>query len=215
MAYVWIFLVLIIVGVKSQNSTSTGDNAANLGQELANLDFDSIIGGPLLAAVNAQAQAAATTIDFINRVGFKKGADNSTQIAMVSFGYQLPGNGTSGPIQAQMNIPALTLFPIPYIEISEIILDFNVKLNSVSNSETSTSTDFSGSSSSSGGTQGVNFQAAISTQRLTRDNVKVQRDFSLTVHVRASAAPLPVGIQRILDQLDVAIQANGAPSGKK
>jgi hypothetical protein len=56
------------------------------GQELASIDFESMIGGPLVAVINAQAQAALSTINFIKEVGFKKpsaeqiaGGDTSTE----------------------------------------------------------------------------------------------------------------------------------------
>lgn len=56
------------------------------GQELASIDFESMLGGPLVAVVNAQAQAAISTVNFIKEVGFKKkanpdiaGADSGTE----------------------------------------------------------------------------------------------------------------------------------------
>ena len=55
------------------------------GQELSSIDFESMIGGPLIAVVHAQAQSAITTVDFIKKVGFKstgeefdQGEDSST-----------------------------------------------------------------------------------------------------------------------------------------
>lgn len=42
------------------------------GKELSSIDFAAMIGGPLSAVVQAQAAAAATTVDFIKEVGFKK-----------------------------------------------------------------------------------------------------------------------------------------------
>ena len=57
----------------------------NPGQELSTIDFASMLGGPLRAVVNAQAQAAMSTVNFIKEVGFKKlqaeeqaGGDTST-----------------------------------------------------------------------------------------------------------------------------------------
>ena len=56
------------------------------GQELSSIDFESMIGGPLVAVINAQAQAAMTTVNFIKEVGFKKpsameeaGGDTTTE----------------------------------------------------------------------------------------------------------------------------------------
>lgn len=66
----------------------------NPGQELSSIDFESMIGGPLVAVINAQAQAAMSTVNFIKEVGFKKvaeegaGGDTSTaEPIYVSFKY--------------------------------------------------------------------------------------------------------------------------------
>ena len=45
---------------------------ANLGRELSSINFEAMLGGPLIAVVNAQAQAAMTTVDFIKQVGFHR-----------------------------------------------------------------------------------------------------------------------------------------------
>ena len=42
------------------------------GQELASIDFEAMLGGPLVAVVNAQAQAAISSVNFIKEVGFKR-----------------------------------------------------------------------------------------------------------------------------------------------
>ena len=42
------------------------------GQELASIDFEAMLGGPLIAVVHAQAQSATATVNFIKEVGFKK-----------------------------------------------------------------------------------------------------------------------------------------------
>ncbi len=67
----------------------------NPGQELSTIDFASMLGGPLIAVVNAQAQAAMSTVNFIKEVGFKKptqeqiaGGDTQTMDPIyVSFKY--------------------------------------------------------------------------------------------------------------------------------
>src|SRR5713226_8642261 len=43
----------------------------NVGQELASLDFASMLGGPLMAVVDAQAKAAMRSVNFIKAVGFE------------------------------------------------------------------------------------------------------------------------------------------------
>ena len=63
------------------------------GKELSSIDFESMIGGPLIAVVNAQAQAALSTVSFIKAVGFKAGdsedpeATNTGEPIYVTFKY--------------------------------------------------------------------------------------------------------------------------------
>jgi hypothetical protein len=60
------------------------------GQEISSLDFAAMIGGPLVAMVNAQKQAALTTVNFINEVGFQADPNNpdARKPIYVSFSYQ-------------------------------------------------------------------------------------------------------------------------------
>jgi Protein of unknown function (DUF2589) len=58
--------------------------ATNPGQELATIDFASTIGGPLVAVINAQAQAAMSTVNFIKAVGF---TDDGSEPIYVTFKY--------------------------------------------------------------------------------------------------------------------------------
>jgi len=51
---------------------------ATPGQELSSIDFESMLGGPLIAVVHAQAQSAIATVDFIKQVGFKPPSSEQT-----------------------------------------------------------------------------------------------------------------------------------------
>ena len=48
---------------------------SNGAKELSSIDFEAMLGGPLVAVINAQAQAAMSTVNFIKEVGFKKTTD--------------------------------------------------------------------------------------------------------------------------------------------
>jgi hypothetical protein len=45
---------------------------ADLGKELSSIDFGSMLGGPLMAVINAQTSAATATANFIKSTGFDK-----------------------------------------------------------------------------------------------------------------------------------------------
>ena len=62
-----------------------------IGDELASLDFESMIGGPLNAVIKAQAQSAVTSVDFIKAVGFDTDEQgNVSGPTMVTFKYMKP-----------------------------------------------------------------------------------------------------------------------------
>jgi hypothetical protein len=130
------------------------------GQELASIDFESMIGGPLIAVIHAQAQAAMSTVNFIKEVGFKPpsaledaGDDTTTaEPIYVTFTYPkelspyvpavvadptaTPPVAAAAAIPAvyeeqELKVPILTMLPIPFIRIDTTEIDFNAKINSV------------------------------------------------------------------------------------
>jgi len=87
----------------------------NPGQELSSIDFASMLGGPLVAVVNAQAQAAMSTVNFIKEVGFQKlppetelaGGDTSTLDPIyVTFKYPKEISPYQPPVAAVAAVPA-------------------------------------------------------------------------------------------------------------
>lgn len=88
------------------------------------IPFGSIIGGPLKACVEAQALAAKTTWEFIQNVGINVNPETGEKTAVnVSFSF------IQGGRLVQLNIPLLTIVPIPYIAIREV--DIFLRLISV------------------------------------------------------------------------------------
>jgi hypothetical protein len=111
--------------------------------EIQSLPFYQIIGAPLLALVQGQAQAAQTTAEFIERVGFVppgEPTDGNTlgSLRMVSFQYNKPG--PDGTIQTfKVELPLLSLVPIPAMEVKSAEFDFAIKITDVQSMETTSS----------------------------------------------------------------------------
>ncbi len=67
-----------------------------------------------MACVNAQAQAALTTLNFVKSVGF----DDSGEAIYVQFVFNRT-NGTTGDVEEnKIDVPMLTILPIPYLRVS-------------------------------------------------------------------------------------------------
>lgn len=214
----------------------------NPGQELSSIDFESMIGGPLIAVINAQAQAAMTTVNFIKEVGFKKpsseenaGEDTTTEEPIyVTFKYPKelspyqpasPGDPSADPpvpptdaVPAvyetqELQVPILTMLPIPFIRIDLATVDFNAKINSVEYRKTDTNLKIDASLEAKAGWLWGSAKLKVSTsfQRSTQQGNSVNRTYSLAVHVKAIQDEMPAGMEKILSILEGAITSK--PSG--
>lgn len=278
------------------------------GQELATIDFASMLGGPLVAVVNAQTQAAMSSVNFIKEVGFSRPPQEQDVAAQgvgnpiyVSFKYpkevapfdpgapgtitgasvvvagskytpgtvtvQVTGDGTgaaasatadangaitsvtitaggtgytnatlaiaapgSGGTQAtatatlipkraatvaqfqemKLEVPILTMLPIPFIRIESTTIDFNAKINSVEFTKTDTSLKVDASLSASYSKPfiaSVKLNVSTSYQRTTQQGTNVERTYSMAVHIRAVQDEMPAGLERILGILEDAIKS--------
>ncbi|MDG6223034.1 MAG: DUF2589 domain-containing protein [Candidatus Bathyarchaeota archaeon] len=213
----------------------------NPGQELSSIDFESMIGGPLVAVINAQAQAAMSTVNFIKEVGFKKpktlgiaGEDTSTEEPIyVTFKYPkelspyqpaTPGDPDADPAipptdavpavyeTQQLQVPLLTLLPIPFIRVEETTVDFNAKINSISYRKTDTNLKVDASTEAKAGWLFGSAKLKVSTsfQRKTQQGNTINRTYSLAVHVKAVQDEMPAGMEKMLSILEGAITSTPA-----
>lgn len=277
----------------------------NVGQELASIDFASMLGGPLIAVVNAQAQAAMSSVNFIKAVGFEPttvdgdgnpvpgrpiyvtfkypkeiapfqpmsdvvdtitvtaggtgytseptvtltggGGTGATAIASIDAGGAVssvtitnPGSSYTGipptnfvgfsggggtdaaatatfrhtdamPAQIQemkLEVPILTMLPIPFIRIQETTIDFHAKLNSVEFSKTDTELGIKADLTVKQGwpSGSAKLNVSVSYQRKTSEGVTVDRTYSMDVHIKAVQDELPAGLDRILGILEKAMR---------
>jgi hypothetical protein len=189
----------------SVDDTTAAAISTNLVAELNNIDFKKMIGGPLQAAVDAQVASSLATVNFINAVGFSEPTTTGgpRELVMVDFSHtRNEGNDADGhPIvkSVTLKVPLLAMLPIPSLRIEHVIIDFNVKLNSVETSTVSTSLGVD--ASVSGGWGPVNFKVSASYQRKATTGVEVKKEYALNVNVKAVQDEIPGGLEKILNML--------------
>lgn len=170
------------------------------------LPFGNIIGGPLKACIEAQAMAAKTSWNFIQEVGLNIDPQTGEK-KTVNVSFQFIKDGRV----AQLNIPLLTIVPIPYIAIQSIDISFKANINaSASNSKVekeSTTIDagVSGSTSLNLGVFKVNadFHANYSSKKdstATQDS-KYSVEYTMDVAVKAGQDSMPAGLAKVLELL--------------
>lgn len=180
--------------------------------ELQSLPFHQIIGAPLLALVQGQAQAAQATAEFIDRIGFVKSEDTNTEspenedalgdLRMITFNFQRAD--ADGVLQThKMEIPLLSIVPIPAIEIKNADLEFNIKVTDIQTEEISTSLSSRDAEADDWLSTGrVQFRAAMGRMETS---VSEQRSVDLQMKVKinvqqADIAPGMAHLYRLMDQ---------------
>lgn len=170
------------------------------------LPFGNIIGGPLKACIEAQAMAAKTSWNFIQDVGLNTDPETGEK-KTVNVSFQFIKDGRL----AQLNIPLLTIVPIPYIAIQTIEIAFKANINASSSSSTveneSSSVDagLAGSTSLNMGIFKINadFHANYSSKKdstATQDS-KYSVEYTMDVAVKAGQDSMPAGLAKVLELL--------------
>jgi Protein of unknown function (DUF2589) len=196
--------------------TSDASNA-DFAAELGSIDFATVIGGPLDACVKAQSNASISTVSFINEVGFESTNPNDPaspkKLRMADFKYKknVPNpdfddtkpesNSNPKTIQqdVELSVPFIALLNVPCFRIESCEVDFNVKLNSTYTKDVSS--NFGIDAGASGGWGPVKFSVNVSYKRSSSTGIKVEKEYSLGVKVRATNDEMPAGLEKVLGLL--------------
>ena len=93
------------------------------------LSFYELIGAPLLSFVQAEFQATQTTLEFIERFGFTEDNSEGDLGKLKTFKFRqntTNANGVSHPVDIE--IPLLSMVPIPLMQVKEADLEFDLKI---------------------------------------------------------------------------------------
>lgn len=181
---------------------------------LQGLPFENLIGGPLRACIDAQREAAETSVDFITRVGLNVDKETGEKSAIyVSFSFIQNGR------KVVINVPMLALVPIPYIAINTIDINFKATVNGVeceSYENTSSVENKQDTNTKSNSRRGFIFnrqktETKINTSFSTKRDSKGTQDSKFSVEatidvaVHASQESMPAGMSKILEMLGAAM----------
>jgi hypothetical protein len=188
---------------------NNGDPAAV--QTLSSIDFNSLIGGPLLAGVNASAQAAMATAQYIQTIGFT-GTGSSLTVNTVQFTYATTPPGQTTSVTSSVTVPLLAILPIPYLRVESMDIDFKAQINSMT-SVTNTNS-FGVTSTVNGSTGGflslfesAQFSVSVADTNVNTAVSQQTANYSMDVHVHAGVDPMPSGMQAVLNILQGMIQS--------
>lgn len=197
-----------------QGSNNPPKSPVDLGAELS-LPFEQIIGGPLQGVIRSSAMAANETAAFIKSVGFDKDGHANTVAFTYTTTEPTTTNDTTGKdtVKKKVEVPLLTVVPIPYLQLSKVTLDFNVKIDSVSTRKQEQKVG--AEASVSAGFWGVKASLKASYDSSSSSSDTVSRSAAMSVRVEAEQGPMPGGMEKILAMLtDNAVSVEQVPPPK-
>ncbi len=170
------------------------------------IPFSSMIGGPLKACIEAQAMAAKTSWEFIQQVGLNTDPTTGEKKAVnVSFSFIQNGH------EVQLNVPLLTIVPIPYIAIHSVDINFKASISASSSSvnESSSSQAIDAGAEITAGLQAGPFHmdaklnANYSSKKDSKatEESKYSVEYTMDVAVKAGQDSMPAGLAKVLELL--------------
>ncbi|MCI6687315.1 MAG: DUF2589 domain-containing protein [Prevotella sp.] len=176
---------------------------------LQGLPFDNLIGGPLSACIQAQNDAAMTSINFINNVCLNEDKETGEKSAIyVSFSFIQNGR------KVVINVPLIAIVPIPYIAINSVDISFKATVNGVESESSSTETEYESKGNKKSTRKSGLFRRKTTTINSTfstkRDSKSTQDskfsvEATIDVAVHAGQESMPAGMAKILEMLGAAM----------
>ncbi|MDI1443843.1 DUF2589 domain-containing protein [Polyangium sp. 6x1] len=197
----------------SGDPSNSGQDQSQATQLLSQIPFGAIIGGPLVAGVEAQTLAANATLRYIMTVLFGQDGHGNPQAQGTSPVMSVTFTFNRGVDSASLTVPLLTLVPIPYLLIETMDISFKAAINASSSWQASNDSHSSADANVNGSAgflfDKVNFSAGYSskTDSSSTRNSKYSVEYTIDVEVHASGHDMPAGTSKVLNMLNDAIIA--------
>ena len=169
------------------------------------VDLAELFAMPLTSLIDADFYAAESFIELIRKLGFdakgRRDAKDFGELRMVSFNYSSPGRDG----QTQMNlveVPLLSLIPLPTLAIREAKLDFGVEiLGAVESPPEASSSEPQPPLPLRSGRRPRRLQARLARapRSASGPQMETQDRVHLECHVRVDESDLPAGLLQLLN----------------
>ena len=190
----------------------------NIADQYKGLPMDSLIGGPLTAACDAQVMLAKSCANFITTIGFEDAEHKTIRQAKFSFMRPKDGEVEAGKQReherVDIEVPLLSIVRVPSLMIKTLDITFDMEVKSsfseVDKSSKSGSLEASAQIGFGPFSASVKIQGSISASReRTRTS-----DNSAKYHVSVHAADegMPEGLARVLDIMQSSIAPKAPPA---
>lgn len=168
------------------------------------MELKQLIGGPLVAAVEAEALSTQKYLDYLMQVTFESydpASGKTGKIRMLSFNYKDQSEGKS--VERTVNIPLITLVPFPLLHIEEADFDFDIKIVDSISESYDEKFSISDGKSVSGAPESSSFRmraslAPHSGNKNRKGDMQQSLSANMKVKVKMRTADMPAGLSNLL-----------------
>lgn len=188
----------------------------NMAEQFQGLPMESLIGGPLTAAADAQILLARSTATFIQTVGFdpptvdpndsKKTNPGATRY--VEFDFERPGrliDDKGNPLieTVKLKVPLLSIVPVPNLQIDTVDITFDMEVKSSEASSEDKDVEVGLEAEAKIGYGPFSLDVKIHGQVKTHQENTRSSDNSARYHVAVHATNhgMPEGLARVFDMM--------------
>ena len=158
------------------------------------LPYHQLIGAPLVALIDAEAHAARASAEFLQSVGFIRSPgvaeDSFGHLRTVTFTY-LKQDVNGADVTEEIELPLLSLLPIPLLQIKDASLEFELKVTEIEQER--------GKIDKS--ERRVVLKGAYSSQRSAES--KVNSEATVKIRINVAQSDIPVGLTKLFQIMDL------------
>lgn len=163
------------------------------------LPMRDLIGGPLLAAAEAQQNLAGIAWDFYQKIAFESDDNKKNTTRVVEFTVNRPveQNGKMEMVPQSVQAPFIGLVPIPSLLIDRIDIDFQMEVTDTNVDKNSSSSE--ASTKISGGWWVTKAEVSGKVTSARENTRTTNQTAKYQVHVTASQQPQTEGLSKLMD----------------
>ncbi|WP_068858085.1 DUF2589 domain-containing protein [Perlucidibaca aquatica] len=188
-------------------------------QLLSALPFGVLLGAPLTAAVEAQTRSAMSTLNFvltalygsdvIGKVASEQGGTgvktSSNEVIYIKFSYStIEGSET-------IEVPLISILPIPYMQVDNLDIDFNVNIAAVTTADKNTDNqvNYNGITEASSWWGKFKVDTGITSNQTVHSDTteSINANYNMAVRMRASNVGMPRGLAKVMNMLEESVHA--------
>lgn len=175
-----------------------GKDNDSVAKNFRGLPMRDLIGGPLIAAAEAQRNLAAVAWDFYQKIAFEQSGE-TTKTRLVEFTVDRPvqQDGALKMTSQQIKAPFIGLVPIPALLIDRVDIDFQMEVTDTNTEASSTRAEAASKVTGGWWVTKAEVSGKVTTSRentrTTNQTAKYQ------VHVTASQQPQTEGLSKLMD----------------